>query len=363
MTFSSKVVLALLPALVVTGCSTAPTVSASPTPASVTACLIVDSLGLVDGGVNESAYSALKEAVVSLGIGKKQTVLRSAQTGSAIYSEVNALIRGGCNVVIGTGPKLRPAIIRAADANPDIAFVLVDDEVPQVEAQPLADNLKHLTFEASQSAILAGYLAAANSKSGLVATFGSFNNAAVRSVMQGFVQGVQLFNDDEDADVVVLGAGGDGSKWSFLNSAINQKGAQELTNRFFETGADVVYPVAGLAGIGAALAAVEKTDKFVIGSDRDWFMDADNLAWRSQVLASTVKQVSRPVLEVIKRYVSTGEVGNPLTNAFVGTLANGGVSLTAERDVSFAPQFISARSRITASINSGETPTPKGTTE
>jgi hypothetical protein len=92
-------------------------------------------------------------------------------------------------------------------------------------------------------------------------------------------------------------------------------------------------------------------------------MDADNLEWRSQVLASTVKQVSRPVLDVIKRYVSTGEVGNPLTNEFVGTLANGGVSLTAEREVSFAPAFISARSRITASINSGETPTPKGTTD
>ena len=363
MTFSSKLALALLPVLALTGCATAPTESATPTPATVNACLIVDSLGLTDGGVNESAYSALKEAVVSLGIGKKQTVLRAAQNGSSIYSKVNALIRGGCNVVVGTGPKLRQAIIRAAVANPDIAFVLVDDGVPADDAKPLADNLKHLSFEASQSAILAGYLAAANSKTGLVATFGSFNNATVRSVMQGFVDGVQLFNDDEDADVLVLGAGGDGEKWRFLNSAINQKGAQKLTNRFFEAGADIVFPVAGVAGVGAGLAAVDKVDKFVIGSDRDWFMDADNVAWRSRVLASTVKQVSRPVLEVIKAYVSSGSVGNPLTNEFVGTLANGGVSLTAERDVSFAPAFISARNRISSSINLGEIPTPKGTTK
>jgi len=362
-TFSSKVVLALLPALVVTGCSSAPTVSASPTPASVTACLIVDSLGLIDGGVNESAYSAIKEAVVSLGIGKRETVLRSGAGNSSIYSSVNSLVRGGCNVIVATGPKLRPAIIRAANANPDIAFVLVDDVVPELEAAPLADNVKHLTFEASQSAILAGYLAAANSKTELVATFGSFNNAAVRSVMQGFVQGVQLFNDDQDADVLVLGAGVDGNKWSFLNSAINQKAAQSLTNRFFEAGADVVFPVAGKAGVGAGLAASEQVDKYVIGSDRDWFMDTDNLAWRSRVLASTVKQVSRPVLEVIKAYVSSGSVGNPLTNEFVGTLANAGVSLTAERDLAFAPQFNSARNRLTSSINSGEIPTPKGTTK
>ncbi len=363
MTFSKRVVLALLPVLALSGCSTAPTVSATPTPASVKACLVADARGLTDGGVNESSYSALKEAVVSLGIAKQETVLEPAMRDAAIYKVVNSMVRSACNVVVGTGGKVRTSIIRAAEANPDIAFVLVDDALPSIEATPLPGNLKHLTFEASQSSILAGYLAAANSKSGVVATFGSSDRPAVRAMMQGFSQGVQLFNDDEDADVLVLGAGVSGQNWAFINTATNQKTAQRLANRYFAAGADVIYPVAGSAGIGAGLAAVELSGKYVIGSDRDWFMDSDNLAWRSRILASTVKQVSRPVLEVIRAYVISRSVGNPLTNEFEGSLANGGVSLTAEREVSFAPQFNSARNRITSGINSGEIPTPKGVTK
>lgn len=363
MTFSSKIALTLLPVLALAGCSTAPTDSATPTPATVTACLIVDSRGLADAGVNESAFSALKEAVVSLGIAKKEKVLRAGTGKSAAYSAINSLVRGGCNVIIATGARLRAGVIRAAEANPDIAFVLVDDVVPELPVEPLANNVKHLTFEASQSSILAGYLAAANSKTGLVATFGSFDQAPVRSMMQGFAQGVQLFNDDEDADVVVLGAGVDGKSWTFLKSANNQKAAQKIATKFFDSGADVIYPVASMAGLGAGLAALDRPDKFVIGADRDWFNDVDNLAWRSRVLASTVKQVSRPVLESIKDFVTDGTVGVPLSNEAVGTLANGGVSLTTERSVGFAAQFNSARNRLTSGISSGEIPTPKGIKE
>jgi len=360
-TFSSKVVLALLPALILTGCSTAPTESATPTKAAHTVCLVADSRGLLDGGVNESAYSAIKEAVVSLGVAKMQTVLHAKSGPASIYKSVNLMIRRGCEVLVATGSRVRGAVVKAARANPDIAFVLVDDAVPAETAQPLADNLKHLTFASGQSAVLAGYLAAANSKTGLVATFGSTDTASVRASMQGFAAGVQLYNADADSDVVVLGAGGVWKDWTFLGSATDVSLAKAQANLFFNDDADVIYPVAGKASLGAGLATRGRADKFVIGSDRDWFMDADNKAWRGQVLASTVKQVSRPVLEAIKAFVNDAKVGDPATNEYVGTLANGGVSLTEERAVPFAPQFNSSRNRLISGINSGDIPTPKGT--
>ena len=360
MTFSSKIALALLPALVLTGCAMAPTESATPTPASFTACLVADSKGLQDGGVNESAYSAIKEAVVSLGIAKFEKVLGAKATTDQASASLGAMIGRGCNLIVATGAVMRSATIRAAKANPEVTFVLLDDTVPDKASVTLAPNLKRVNFATSQASILAGYLAAANSKTGLVATFGSFDTPAVRSAMQGFEQGVQLFNADTDADVVVLGAEGANTPWVFLKNASNKAAGKAMAKRFFDDGADVIYPVAGAAGLGAGLATVGTTGKFVIGVDRDWFVDTDNLAWRSNVIASTVKQVSRPVLDEIKAQFSAAAGVHPTTTDFVGTLANGGVSLSAEQVVPFAAQFNSVRNRLISGINSGEITTPKG---
>ncbi len=360
--FSSKVLAALLPVVLVTGCSGAPTVSATPTSATTTVCLVTDSRGLSDSGVNASAYSAIKEAVVSLGVAKLAKVLSSSSNAGVAYSAINSMVRKGCGVIVTSGSILRIATIRAARANPDLAFVLVDDVVPSADMKPLADNLKHLTFDAGQSAILAGYLAAANSKTGLVATFGSFDTPAVRASMQGFADGVQLFNSDTDSNVVSLGEQGSFGKRSFLQSSSSQVAAKKLTEGFFAQGADIVFPVAGSASLGAGLATVGLDGKYVIGFDRDWYLDSANLAWRSHILASTLKQVSRPILETIQGFVKSGLVGDPAANEFVGNLDNGGIALTDEHGVAFAPQYNSAKSQLISKINSGQIPTPKGPT-
>jgi len=360
--FSSKVLAGLLPVLLVTGCASAPTVSATPTAASAMVCLVTDSRGLSDSGVNASAYSAIKEAVVSLGVEKLIKVLHSSANASSAYSAINSMVRKSCGVIVSSGSILRIATIRAARANPDLAFVLVDDVVPSTDMKPLAENLKHLTFDAGQSAILAGYLAAANTKTGLVATFGSFDTPAVRSSMQGFAEGVQLFNSDTDSNVVALGEQGSLAKRSFVQSSSSQTAAKKMTEEFFSQGADIVFPVAGAASLGAGLATVGQEGKYVIGFDRDWYLDSANLAWRSHILASTLKQVSRPILETIRGYVSSAAVGNAATSEYVGTLVNGGISITEEHGVAFAPQYNSAKSQLVSKINSGQIPTPKGPT-
>ncbi len=358
--FSKKVVLALLPVMALTGCSAATVPSATPSPASATACLVVDSRGLADGGVNESAYSAIKESVVSLGTAKFEKVLGAKADSVDAFEAIELMVRRGCNLVITAGPKLRSASIRSAALNPDIAFVLIDDEIPNPEAAPLANNLKHLTFESGQSAVLAGYLAAANSKTGVVATFGSFKTPTVTASMQGFRLGVELFNDETDSDVAVLGAEGKVTEWKYLNNASNPAAGKRAAIKFFDAGADIVYPVAGRAGLGVGEATLERDDTLVIGLDRDWFMDTDHKKWRENVLASTVKQVSRRVLQSIKDFVANGSVGDWTSNSSVGTLANGGVELTDERSIDYSPEFLTARNRIAEQLASGTLETPKG---
>ena len=358
--FSKTMAWVALPTLLLTGCSSAVTPSAQQTKATTTACIVADARGLRDGGVNESAYYAIKEAVVSEGIDKYAKVLKPGLDSAEIYNQVNLMVRRGCDVIVTAGPELRQATVRSARANPDIAYVLIDDILPSATPVASAANLRHLTFESGQSGLLAGYLAAANSKTGLVATFGSSGAAPVLAAMQGFEQGVQLYNSDTDSNVSVVGLTSENSGWTFIGSNTDRARAKGATSRFVAEGADVIYPVAGAASIGAAQAVAGLTDKWIIGADRDWALDTDFAKWRQNILASTTKQVSRIVLGAIKDYIQNGSVGDPATNEYIGTLANGGVDLTVERGTPYAPAFNSARDGLVAKINSGEIATPKG---
>lgn len=353
--FSKKVLAALLPAMLLTGCAAAPTTSASPTPPSATVCLVADSAGLTDNGVNESAYSALKEAVVSLGVDKRQKVMSAKSTPAELYAAINNMVRDDCKVIVGSGFNFRAGMSRAAKANPDLAFIHIDGGTAVLPAKTTSPNLKHITFDTAQSSILAGYLAAANSATGVVATFGSFDTPSVRSAMDGFAAGVELFNNDTDSGVLVLGAGEGG--WKFLKNNSSKRLGKAQATRFFKAGADIVYPVASAAGSGAGLATLDFPNTYVIGSERDWYMDRDNYSWRSHILASTTKQVSRSVYSAISGYLRDGSFQ---AGEYLGNLDNGGVAITEERSIPYAPQYNSERARLTRSIISGETPTPRG---
>ena len=356
--FSKKLLAALLPAILLSGCATAPTTSATPTPAAFTACLIADSKGLKDNGVNESAYSAIKEAVVSLGVDKHEKVVSAKATPEQIYNQFNRMIRRGCQILVATGASMRGPIINAAQANPDLAFVFIDESLEPLTKVEASANLKRIAFDSGQSAILAGYLAAATTKTGTVATLGSFDTIPVRASMQGFLDGVNLFNDDTDSDVQVLGAGDSG--WKFIGSYTSKPTAMRVAAAFIDQGADVIYAVASSASIGAGLATLKHPGTMIIGSDRDWYMDHDNFAWRNNILASTVKQVSRPVYAAIATYVEKQNL-DVSTNEHLGNLENSGVSITDERSIAYPPQYNSELSRLRRSIISGEIPTPKGT--
>ncbi len=73
-------------------------------------------------------------------------------------------------------------------------------------------NVRALTFSSEQPSFLAGYLAAGMSKSGTVATYGGINIPPVTSFMNGFLQGVNKYNEVHGTKVKVLGWDGkDGS--------------------------------------------------------------------------------------------------------------------------------------------------------
>ena len=71
--------------------------------------------------------------------------------------------------------------------------------------------------------------------------------------MAGFRQGVEQYNNDNGADVQVLGW--DGKDGSFTEDFEDKTKGQSVAEGMIAQGADIIFPVAGPAGLGGLQAA------------------------------------------------------------------------------------------------------------
>ena len=109
-------------------------------------------------------------------------------------------------------------------------------------------------FNTVQDGFLGGYLAAGMTKTGKVATFGGEDFGTVTIYMDGFWDGVQYYNSKHGTHVQVLGWNEQTQKGSFTGNFTNETTGQTLTQTFITEGADIIFPVAGNVGLGAAKA-------------------------------------------------------------------------------------------------------------
>lgn len=283
-----------------------------------TACLVSDAGGWDDKSFNESAFNGLQEAVELMGV-NAQTA-ESSSDGD-FGPNVNAMVAEGCNLVIGVGFLLEEATGSAALENPDMSFALVDSGFTTE-----SDNARPLLFNTAEAAFLAGYVAGGMTETGVVATFGGLPIPSVQIFMDGFYDGVMAYNEANGADVEVLGWDKDAQTGSFSNSFDDQAQGQQLANGFINQGADIIMPVAGPVGLGAAAAAQSAGDVWIIGVDSDWYESASEFS--SIILTSVLKDIDVSVLDTIAD-VATGEFSS---EPYIGTLENGGVDIAPFHD-------------------------------
>ena len=177
-------------------------------------------------------------------------------------------------------------------------------------------------------AYLAGYLAAGVSQTGKVATFGGGNQPPVTLFMDGFVDGVAKYNEVHGTAVVALGwdkATQDGvftGDFEDINTGLTPAQA------FIDQGADVILPVAGLVGEGAARAALDSGTASIIWVDSDGY-DTLSPDFRPVLLTSVLKNTGSAVVEIVKT-----SIDDTFDNApFIGTLENGGVGIAPFHDL------------------------------
>jgi basic membrane protein A len=232
-------------------------------------------------------------------------------------TNMTAMVQQKCNVVIAVGFKLQDATDAAATANKDIKFAIVDSG----PAKPIP-NVKPLFFNTAQSSFQAGYLAAAMSKTGKVGTFGGIKIPPVTIFMDGYAEGVRYYNKQKSKNVQVLGWD-DAKQSGLFTGNFEDKGkGQNTAQNLITQGADIIFPVAGPAGLGGLQAAKASNGKV----NAIW-VDTDGCESAAEYCSVLITSVQKG-MDVAVRDAITSVVDNKFDNSqFIGTLENGGTSL------------------------------------
>ncbi len=282
-----------------------------------TACLVSDAGGWDDKSFNQSAKAGLDRAESELGIIAKTAESKDANDFEA---NVQTMVDQDCNLIIGVGFSLAEAIAKAAEENPDVSFGLVDSTFEKP-----TDNEKALVFNTQESAYLAGYAAAAMSQTGKVGTFGGMKIPSVTIFMDGFADGVAKYNEDEGKNVEVIGWDKEKQEGQFAGTFDDQQDGTQIAESMIGQGADVIMPVAGPVGFGAAAAAKEHEGVMIVGVDTDWYESSD---YGDVTLTSVMKSIDAAVYDTIK----SGADDEFTNDNYVGTLSNDGLDIAPFHD-------------------------------
>ena len=284
-------------------------------------CEVTDVGGVDDKGFNASAWAGAQRAAADFGAEAK--VLES-QAETDYEVNINSFVDQECDIIVTVGFLLGDATKEGANANPDQSFTIVDFAYGEGEIEN--DNVKGLVFNTDEAAFLAGYLAAGVTETGVVGTFGGINIPPVTIFMDGFVRGVNHYNDAKGTDVQVLGWDPDTQEGSFTNNFESLDDGRAFAQSLVDEGADIVMPVAGPVGLGSAALANELGTFSIIGVDVDGFeADTNN---SGVYLTSVLKRIDNAVFAAADDALSDSFDGS----LYVGTLENEGVGLAPYHD-------------------------------
>jgi basic membrane protein A len=276
------------------------------------ACIVSDSGGFNDKSFNQTSYAGLQNAAEKLGV---ETGEVESNSPSEFADNIDAMVQEDCNSITTVGFLLGDATLAAAKKNPKIDFSIVDfayEKAPK--------NLKGLVFNTAEPSFLAGYLAAGTSESGIVGTLGGAQIPSVTAFMDGFQSGIEKYNEDEGTDVQLIGWDKETQKGTFTNDFEAKTKGQSAASEMITQGADIIFPVAGPAGLGA-LQAAQDADVKAIWVDTDGCVSAAEYC--DVLLTSVMKGMDVAVEEAI-----TASLEDTFSSeVYTGTLENGGVSL------------------------------------
>ncbi len=292
------------------------------------ACEVTDTGGINDRSFNASAYAGLKIAAAAIP-GLTYKYLGSTST-SDYTPNINTFIGENCGIIVTVGFDMAAATQTAAQKHPTQKFTIVD-----YTYSPSMSNVLGLYYATNQDAFQGGYLAAAMSKRGIVGTFGGQNIPPVTIYMDGWVAGVRYYDKLNHKRVSVLGwtptpgraanslAGNGLFTNDFTNTALGKTDTQTLLGQ----GADIIFPVAGSVGLGAAAAVKEAG----AGNYMEW-VDTDGCISAPQYCNLFITSVTKGIAASVSAAVEQAAKGTFKGGNYTGNLADNGVGISPFHD-------------------------------
>lgn len=235
-------------------------------------------------------------------------------------SNLESVSTGEWDIVVTGTSQMQEILDQTAAQYPDQNYIYYDDVVNQ-------PNVASIVYKQNEGSYLAGVLAAlvtTNSDdfelatgSGTVGVVGGMDIPVIQDFVAGFRAGVEAV--DPSIEVLV----------SFVGDFADSNRGHDLATAMYNQGADVVFQVAGGAGLGV-LTAAQDAERYAIGVDSN-----QNPNHSGYILASMLKNIGISIdTAVAAAQDGTLEFGVVTEYG----LANNGVSLTYEDNGDIVPQ-------------------------
>ncbi|HBB91210.1 MAG: hypothetical protein A2X22_14155 [Bacteroidetes bacterium GWF2_49_14] len=271
--------------------------------------------GFDDRGFNQDILSGFLEAQEEFGF---EGDALACELEGDIATNIGVLVAYGYDLIITCGFHAAVPTLHAAEANPDIDFVILD----YVYEEPVA-NIQCVIFEVDQSSFPCGFLAAwwadkENPESPRTGFVGGPEIYEILQFSQSYVKGVEYFNSKYNRSVEVSGF--------FASSFTDTLMGAQLADSAIRQGASVIFAFAGQTGNGALYQAKE-SGKWAIGVDVDQYISIPAVG--SVLLTSCMKNLGQMLFDVLESYHAESWQGG---TAVSGNLLNGGVGLAPFHD-------------------------------
>ncbi len=204
-----------------------------------------------------------------------------ATTASEYEPKIRALAESGCDIIITTYASTSEATINVAKDYPDIKFGSLDGSIENIAQYK---NIEEFGLNRTQTAYLAGIVAAASTKEGKVGIVGGMDEPVINAIIAGWQQGLRSVKPDIKDYVSYAGTWTDSTTGKDLGLALVDKGC------------DVIAAAAGGTGAGTAQAAAETKTNFVA-----WDTHYDDIFSTANVeLGAAVNYFDKMVIKFIE---------------------------------------------------------------
>lgn len=205
------------------------------------------------GSITDKAITALEDGKKRLGVASRRTSLDSPEKiEKAIARDISA----NCSLIIGVGEAFVQPLMEQAKYHRARHFALLLP--PGTTAQATRDNLAIITYDLSQPAYVAGFIAAGTSASGKVAVVAGEKNQINSTLISAFSQGVARYNSEQENGQSLKVKVIPGGNRFYLGEKANKARVKSQTEAVIKQGADVIFFAEGAqnpAGLEAIIKA------------------------------------------------------------------------------------------------------------